>query len=151
MLAIWNARPIPRRTIAGAARPAMFSPSNRMRPPSGRIAPEMRLKKLVLPAPLGPITAVSDPAVKCRLTSLIALTPPKDFCRFSTFSMSVLVLWCRTFRRGCGPIFLPSLYDESQQPLAQAQRENQNDDPENQAVVLGHFGDEVVQNQQQRG
>src|SRR3954468_16037805 len=129
---------MPRRTTAGAESPAMSSPSSRMRPASGRIAPEMRLKKLVLPAPLGPITAVNDPAVKCRLTSLIALTPPKDFCRFSTFSMSALVLWCRTFCRGSGRILRPRLYDESQQPFAQAQREDQNDDPENQAVVLGY-------------
>ena len=34
------------------------------RPASGRNAPEIRLKNVVLPAPFGPITAVSEPAGK---------------------------------------------------------------------------------------
>ena len=40
----------------------MSSPASFMRPRSGRIAPEIRLKNVVLPAPFGPIIAVSEPA-----------------------------------------------------------------------------------------
>jgi len=35
------------------------------------------LKNVVLPAPFGPMIAVSDPAGNSSVTSLIAATPPK--------------------------------------------------------------------------
>ena len=38
-----------------------------MRPESGLSAPVIRLKNVLLPAPLGPITAVSDPSAKSNV------------------------------------------------------------------------------------
>src|SRR6185436_6824311 len=140
---------MPRRTIAGAESPAIFSPSSTMRPPSGRSAPVTRLKKLVLPAPLGPITAVNDPGAKCRLTSLMAVTPPKDFCRCSIFSMSALARRRSLLARvRAGQILVPGLHHEAQQSLTQSQRKHENHNAKHQAVVLGHLGDEIVQRQQ---
>ena len=89
MLAIWNARTTPRRTIWVGERPPMSSPASFTRPRSGRIAPEIRLKNVVLPAPFGPMIAVSEPAGKSSVTFCIAATPPKDFERSSTCNMVV--------------------------------------------------------------
>ena len=57
-LATWKARPMPRRTISRRSRPAMSSPASRMRPASGAKRPVIRLNKVVLPAPLGPMMAL---------------------------------------------------------------------------------------------
>ena len=65
----------------------MSSPESMTRPASGRIAPEIRLKKVVLPAPFGPMIAVSEPGANFERDILIAATPPKDFDSPSTASM----------------------------------------------------------------
>ena len=58
---IWNVRamPIATRSCGGSA--VMSWPSNRMRPDVGGKKPLIRLKNVVLPAPLGPMTARSSP------------------------------------------------------------------------------------------
>ena len=56
----------------------MSTPSSRIWPESGLSAPVIRLKNVLLPAPLGPITAVSEPSAKSSVTSSVALTPPND-------------------------------------------------------------------------
>jgi len=48
----------------------MSRPASSTRPPSGMMWPVIRLKKVVLPAPFGPITA----AICC--VSTVRLTPP---------------------------------------------------------------------------
>ena len=78
---------MPRLAICAGASPTMSSPDKVTRPLSGRIAPEIRLKKVVLPAPLGPMIAVSEPGANSSETSWIAATPPKDFDSPSTASM----------------------------------------------------------------
>ena len=85
--AIWNERAMPRLAICAGGSPTMSSPASVTRPLSGRIAPEMRLKKVVLPAPFGPMIAVSEPGANLSETSWIAATPPKDFDNPSTASM----------------------------------------------------------------
>src|SRR6266545_3131770 len=62
--------------MSGGERPAISMPLSRMRPESGFNAPVTRLKNVLLPAPLGPITAVSDPSAKFNVISSAALTPP---------------------------------------------------------------------------
>ena len=42
-------------------RPAMFSPLNRTRPEVGRMTPVRQLKKVLLPAPFGPMMARISP------------------------------------------------------------------------------------------
>src|SRR5947207_11785172 len=53
--------------------------------------PLMQLKMLVLPAPLGPMTAKNWPASTARLTPPRAATPPKLRCRSSRASNVTLV------------------------------------------------------------
>jgi hypothetical protein len=55
---------MPRRTISVSLRPAIFSPSNRICPESGLSLPEIKLNKVVLPAPFGPMIADRLPAAK---------------------------------------------------------------------------------------
>ena len=88
MLATWNARPMPWRTISGGERPAISTPLSRIWPESGFSAPVIRLKNVLLPAPLGPITAVSEPSAKSSVTLSVALTPPNDFERERISSMA---------------------------------------------------------------
>ena len=87
--AIWNERATPRLAICGGGQPDDILAGERTRPLSGRIAPEIRLKKVVLPAPFGPMIAVSEPGANLSETSWIAATPPKDFESPSTASMRV--------------------------------------------------------------
>src|SRR4029453_10462249 len=49
----------------------------------------MRWKRVVLPAPLGPMSATSSPGATWRLTPATAWSPPNDF-RTSTTSSSVI-------------------------------------------------------------
>src|SRR5215212_10617748 len=69
---------MPWRTISGGDRPARSILLSRMWPRSGVSAPVIRLKNVLLPAPLGPITAVSEPSAKLNVISSAALTPPND-------------------------------------------------------------------------
>src|SRR6267142_6711001 len=77
--------------MSGGERPAISMPSSRMRPESGFNAPVMRLKNVLLPAPLGPITAVSDPSAKFNVISSAALTPPNDLESCCTSSIALTI------------------------------------------------------------
>src|SRR5882672_977404 len=57
-----------------------------MAPPSGVSAPAMRLNRVVLPDPFGPMMPTSSPAASVKLTSWTARTPPKPFETLSTSS-----------------------------------------------------------------
>src|SRR5258705_9277995 len=52
-----------------------------MRPSVGRVSPLIRLNKVVLPAPLGPMSARRSPGPTVRLTPSTARSPPKSFER----------------------------------------------------------------------
>ena len=69
-------------------RPAMFSPLKRMRPEVGRSTPVRQLKNVLLPAPLGPMTARISPRCTSKLTLLSAVRPPKRMVRPSVRSMA---------------------------------------------------------------
>src|ERR1700756_3469402 len=60
-----------------------------MRPELGRWVPLIRLKKVVLPAPFGPMIALILPASICVLTSSTATRPPKRLLSESISSMAV--------------------------------------------------------------
>src|SRR5688500_10517937 len=77
MFVRWNERPIPRRQTSCGATPVMSFPSSRTAPASGRRWPVMRLKKVVLPAPFGPMMAAIWPCVTVRLTPPTAWKPSK--------------------------------------------------------------------------
>src|SRR5947207_5562448 len=79
MLTRWKERPRPRRQMSWGARPVTSRPSKMTAPASGLRWPVIRLKNVVLPAPLGPmIAAISPPAIR-RLTPATAWKPSNDF------------------------------------------------------------------------
>ena len=59
----WNVRAIPSGAISCGARASRSSPSKRIEPSSGSASRLMQLKRVVLPAPLGPIRPQISPAV----------------------------------------------------------------------------------------
>ena len=54
----------------------MSSPRSRTTPPLPGTSPVSTLNSVVLPAPLGPITANSSPGITLKLTSLRIFTAP---------------------------------------------------------------------------
>ena len=75
MLVRWNERAMPMPQILCGATPVMSRSSSNTSPLSGCRCPVMRLKRVDLPAPLGPITAVMRFFSTLRLTSLVATKP----------------------------------------------------------------------------
>ncbi len=81
MLVSWKDRPMPSRVRAAAPRLVMSRPLNRIRPSVGRYCPLSRLKKVVLPAPLGPMMDLSVNGATSRVTWSTATWPPKRMVR----------------------------------------------------------------------
>ena len=78
---IWNVRPSPRWARRYGASPSIRRPSNQTSPEFGVMVPSIRLNAVVLPDPLGPISAVIEPCGTVNEQPLTALTPPKCFVR----------------------------------------------------------------------
>jgi hypothetical protein len=76
-LVIWYERASPLRENRCGGSPATSSPFRKMRPPVGRSTPVTQLKKVLLPAPLGPMIARISPRGTVRLTLSTAVSPPK--------------------------------------------------------------------------
>src|SRR5438477_48293 len=76
MLVIWNERAIPRSERAGAASRVTSSPAKRMRPASALSSPESCAMSVVLPAPLGPMSASVSLSATSRSTPSVATSPP---------------------------------------------------------------------------
>src|ERR1700745_575156 len=72
---------MPLREMRSGDSPVISSPLNTMRPEEGRSTPVRQLKKVLLPAPLGPITARISPRATSKLTLLRAASPPKRMPR----------------------------------------------------------------------
>ena len=90
-LMFWKVRAMPRRAIWCGLRPWISSPWKRMVPAlTGRL-PAMRLNRVVLPAPFGPITALILPAGTPKLTSLTACRPPNRLCTALSSSRGALM------------------------------------------------------------
>ena len=75
-LVSWKVRTIPAGRACAAWSPEMSCRGNE-RTLSCVSNPVMRLKNVVLPAPLGPISAVIDPRWTSRWSTLTAVRPPK--------------------------------------------------------------------------
>src|SRR6267142_1985169 len=142
---------MPCRAMSGGGRPAISTPLSRMRPLSGFSAPVTRLKNVLFPAPLGPITAVSDPSEKLNEISSAALTPPNDLESCCTSSMAShspsgarhrcsTTVSSRALPAAVSPRLVP--FDgKIHQALAQTDGEEQDDDAKYDPVVLGQAGD----------
>src|SRR5579862_657848 len=75
-LVSWKVRTMPRRAMRWARMPEMSVPANAQLPESARSNPDRTLKKLDLPAPLGPIRAVMAPLCTSRWSTSTARRPP---------------------------------------------------------------------------
>src|SRR5438270_9521709 len=75
-LVSWNVRTIPSRATLYAGTPASSRSSRRQRPWSGLSKPVSRLNSVVLPAPFGPIKAVTAPRWNSRCSTSTATSPP---------------------------------------------------------------------------
>ena len=64
----WKVRAMPRRARLWGLRPVMSVPSKMIRPALRVCSPQMALKQVVLPAPLGPMRPVTLPASTVRFT-----------------------------------------------------------------------------------
>src|SRR5689334_3573766 len=71
----------------------MSRPSTMTLPAVGCRWPVIRLNRVDLPAPFGPITAAISPSATARSTSLTALKPPNDFDSPLTSSTRHLRRW----------------------------------------------------------
>src|SRR5499427_8182677 len=74
-------------TLCGL-KPVMSVPSNSTTPSLGGIRPVMPLKSVVLPAPLGPISAKTSPRRTSKLTSSTAVRPPNRLVTFWRLRMT---------------------------------------------------------------
>src|ERR1700730_810924 len=86
ILVRWKERPMPSRQRSCGAMPVTSRSLKRTLPASGRRWPVMRLKSVVLPAPLGPMIALIDPRGTLKLTPPTARKPSKLLRRPRTSS-----------------------------------------------------------------
>src|SRR5262245_37758067 len=86
MLVRWKERPTPSRQRSCGAMPVTSRPLSITWPRSGRRWPVIRLKSVVLPAPLGPMMAPMLPVGASRLTPPTATKPSKTLTRSRTSS-----------------------------------------------------------------
>ena len=78
---IWNERITPRRAMCAGFSAVMSMPLKRIWPEVGVRNLVSRLKQVVLPAPLGPISAWMLPRCTCRSTLLTATKPLNSLVR----------------------------------------------------------------------
>ena len=88
MRRFWNVRAMPSRALAAGVLCVMSSPARDTRPSDGRCSRLMTLNNVVLPAPLGPMSATICPVRTVMLTWLTARRPPKSTETPSTLSSS---------------------------------------------------------------
>ena len=72
----WNVRAMPRPVTWCGSSPRTDSPSNKMSPSVASTRPEIALKNVVLPAPLGPITLTISPSSTWKFRPDSAFRPP---------------------------------------------------------------------------
>ena len=76
-LGTWWARPMPSRQRLSALARVTSAPAKRTVPPSARSEPEMMLRSVVLPAPLGPTMPTASPSLTTKSTPSITVKAPK--------------------------------------------------------------------------
>src|SRR5258705_1423256 len=73
----WNVRAMPRRQISDGRSPEIRSRLKRISPAVRGMTPVIRLKTVLLPAPLGPMRPWIDPGATVMVRSATACSPPK--------------------------------------------------------------------------
>src|SRR5215467_1384260 len=82
----WNVRPMPARACASADERVTSTPSNSTRPVVGAVSPARQLKKVDLPAPLGPISPMISPSATARSAPRTARKLPNALEPFRALS-----------------------------------------------------------------
>src|SRR5215470_6891495 len=132
MLVRWNDRPMPSRQRSWGAMPVTSRSLNTTRPPSGCRCPVIRLKSVVLPAPLGPIMALIEPRGTVNDTPPTASKPSKR-----------LVI-CRTSSTGRPPLrAAPEGGDRAADAAREHEQQDDQDGAEDERPVLG-VGDDLL-------
>ena len=85
-LTCWKVLAMPSFATSCGGALSMFLPCTEMVPPEEVSTPVIRLKVVLLPAPLGPIRATISRAWTSKETSLTAITPPNCFRALSILS-----------------------------------------------------------------
>src|SRR5215813_13622067 len=83
----WNVRPMPARACVSAEERVRSTPSNSTWPVVGTVSPARQLKKVDLPAPLGPISPMISPSATARSAPRTARKLPnalETFCALSS-------------------------------------------------------------------
>src|SRR4029450_5638152 len=111
MLVIWYDLAMPRRAVACWGLPVMSVPSNQMRPEVGALSPEIKRKRVVLPAPLGPMIERSSPRRTLTSTPDTAMRLPYARVRRSVRSRTASDMrgectgdWYRVKARRCAKV-----------------------------------------------
>src|SRR5215471_7426893 len=142
MLVRWKERPTPSRQRSCGAMPVTSRPSSFTWPRSGRRWPVIRLKSVVLPAPLGPMMAPMLPVGASRLTPPTATKPSKTLTRSRTSSTAHLGA-ARTTEEPPD-----DRADRAGDTAGEAEQEHHQDDTEHERPVLRVRDDLLVQEDQ---
>src|SRR5262245_18861950 len=135
MLVRWKERPMPNRQTSCGGMPVMSRPLSTTAPASGRRCPVIKLKNVVLPAPLGPMMAAICPGFTRRLTPATAWNPSKAL-RTS-----------RTSSTGHPPQPPPAGIQRAHDAAGEHEEQHDEDRPQHERPVLGVRGDLLVEDQ----
>ncbi|GBD28783.1 hypothetical protein HRbin31_00804 [bacterium HR31] len=135
-LAIWKVRPTPARHRRWAGQRVTSTPPNTTRPRSGSRTPVTRLNRVVLPAPLGPMTATTSPASTDRKAPRTAGKPLKERCRSSTRSSSATDVPRGRRPGGGGAVNVPPLLQVAHDPLREEEDEEDQQHAQHEGPVL---------------
>src|SRR5215467_3264336 len=120
MFVIWYDLAMPSRAVSCCGIPVMSAPLNQMRPEVGTVSPEIKRKKVVLPAPFGPMIERSSPRRTTTSTRSTAIRLPKARVSASVRSsgasgIEAQIPWaflvCQDDRRGVALCYRPRKMD----------------------------------------
>src|SRR5438874_4112031 len=132
MLVRWNERPSPMRQASCGCTPVMSRSSSSTCPLSGRRCPVIRLNRVDLPAPFGPITAAICRASTRNDTSDTATKPENDLRRPEISSIAPRP------QSPCGAV------ERTENAAGEGEQQHDQDRAEHERPVLGVGGDLLV-------
>src|SRR5947199_2387419 len=133
---------MPRRQMRGAERPVTLSPAKLTVPWLGARMPVIRLNRVDLPAPFGPMTARTSPSETRIDTWSTATRPPKR--RVSSSSSSNATI---NFR--FGPAATKAGTNQAPDPLRRKHHESDEDKPKEQGPGLDVIAQLVLDDQKE--
>src|SRR5437764_10941062 len=133
---------MPRWQMRGAERPVTLSPAKLTVPWLGARMPVIRLNRVDLPAPFGPMTARTSPSATRIDTWSTAISPPKR--RVSSSSSSNATI---NFR--FGPAATETGTNQAPDPLRRKNHESDEDEPKEQGPGLGVITELVLDNEEE--